>query len=154
MASCRAMPDAPPDLTASRAALLALVAGAVHLACDLAARLLPGAAPPYLLLAYMPEPFQALSPVAVSIAASAVNGLIACIALVALEPPPARPRRRQMAVLAAVLFSFWLLSGVLTAVVWLSGAGWRLVGALGLGAPRALAVAAVLVRLRYGRAEM
>jgi hypothetical protein len=141
------------DWTVSHAALLALVAGGVHLTCDLAASLLPGATPPYLLLPYAPEPFQALSPVAVSIAASVVNGIIAAIALAAIEPAPSRSPGRQVMVLAAVLFAFWMLSGTLTAVVWLTGAGWRVAGALALGAPRALLVAGVLVWLRGRRSE-
>ncbi len=148
------MPDASQaGWTASRAVLLAFVAAVLHLACDLAATLLPVATPPYLLLAFAPEAFQALSPLAVSIAASAVNGIIAAIALAAIEPAAARTPGRQVAVLGAVLFAFWLLSGILTAVVWLTGAGWRLIGALGFGAPRALAVATVLVWLQDGRAD-
>ncbi len=139
------------DWTVGHAALLALAAAAVHLACDLTATFLPGATPPHLLLRYAPEPFQTLSPVAVGIAASAVNGIIAAIALAAVEPAQARSPGRQVTVLAAALFAFWLLSGSLTAVIWLTGAGWHVAGALGVGAPRAILVAAVLVWLHSRR---
>ena len=133
------------SLTPGRVTVLALAAGAVHLACDLAAAKIPFAAPPYLLFSYMPEAFRDLSPLGVSIAASAVNGVIAAIAFAAV--PTAR---RRPVPLGCVLFAFWAGSGLCLALVWLSGAGWRAITGLAFGAPRALAAAAVLLWLRPG----
>ncbi|ACG72674.1 conserved hypothetical protein [Anaeromyxobacter sp. K] len=133
---------------------LAALAGAVHLACDAAAAQVHAIAPPYLLLDHAAELFRDLLAldrtailVTVSVAASAVNGAIAALMAVALEDAP---RRRRA--LAWVLTAFWVLSGGLLILVYLSPPWGVALGSLAAGVPRAWAVAWVLDRA-LGRPE-
>ncbi len=143
------MPTQEPS--PSRLAALAVLAAALHLAFDAIGAALPWTSPPYLLLAWAPEPFRVLSPVAVSIAASAVDGAIAAIALAALEPSRGRSLGRQAILLAAVLWAFWLLSGGLLAAVWLAAPAGLVVASLAAGIPRCAAVAFALAALSRPR---
>jgi hypothetical protein len=121
----------------------ALVASAVHLVFDLLTTRLPWVAPPYLLLDHAAGPFRDLLAVdrgavlvAVSVAASGVNGLIAGLFGVALETA-----RRRVATLGLLLAGLWVFSGGLLALVYLSVPGGLLAGSLLAGVPRAFAVA-------------
>ncbi len=129
--------------------LLGLVAAAagLHLLLDGVCWLVPFAAPPHLLLRYAPEFVRDMvGPLGVGIAASIIWGLIAVIALAALEPGGGSPGRRTR-ILAAMLWGFWLLSEGLMALVWLD-APWGLVlGGLVAGLPRSALVAWALLRL-------
>lgn len=120
-----------------------LVASAVHLAFDFVATRLPGTAPPYLLLDHAAGPFRDLLSVdrgavlvAVSVAASIVNGLIAGLFGVALEGA-----RRRVTTLGLLLAGLWIFSGGLLALVYLSAPGALLAGSLLAGLPRSFAVA-------------
>jgi hypothetical protein len=139
------LPDASP-LSGRRVAALSVLAAALHGAFDAVTYRLPWAAPPYLRLADAPEMFEMLSPVAVSVAASCVSGIIAAIAVVAVEPG----RGRRSLALGAVIAGFWLLSAVLMRLTWLS-TPWpvALVG-IACGVPRGLVIGAVLSRLARG----
>jgi hypothetical protein len=90
--------------------------------------------------------FQLLSPVAVSIAVSAVSGIIGAIAVLALEPP-----RRRPVTLALVVTAFWLFSAGLTRVVWLSTPWGETVAGLLFGIPRGAAVGWCLAHLATPR---
>jgi hypothetical protein len=121
----------------------AVVATAVHLVLDLATSRLPLVSPPYLLLDHAAGPFRELLAigrgtvlVAVSVAASGVNGLIAGLFGVALEGA-----RRRVATLGLLLAGLWIFSGGLLALVYLSLPGGLLAGSLLAGVPRAFAVA-------------
>lgn len=143
------MPEAtlnePRPLGRARLALAGAVAAVLHAAFDAASVTFPPATPPYLRLADMPDVFQSLSPVAVSVAASCVSGVIAVIALVAT----AAARRRRLA-LSATVTAFWVLSAVLTRLVWLD-TPWP-VAAVGIlaGVPRGVVIGAVLAALAGG----
>jgi hypothetical protein len=140
--------DPQSTLASGRAAAFSLVAALAHLAIDALSSRWPWTTPPHLQLAYAPEVVrEMLSPLAVGIAASAVNGVIAGIALLAVEPWAGPAPGRRTLRLGVVLFGFWLLSDGLLALVWLS-APWSLVlGGLAAGLPRSLAVGWLLARL-------
>ncbi len=127
-------------------AALGLAAAALHAAFDAAAASWPPATPPYLRTSDMPDAFQTLSPVTISVAASCVSGLIAVIALLVTE----RARRRGLAI-GAVVTGFWLLSAALMRLVWLD-TPW-LTTAVGLlaGVPRGFIIGAVLAALAESR---
>jgi hypothetical protein len=127
-------------------AALGLTAAALHAAFDAAAASWSPATPPYLRTADMPDAFQTLSPVTISVAASCVSGLIAVIALLVTE----RARRRGLAI-GAVVTGFWLLSAVLMRLVWLD-TPW-LTTAVGLlaGVPRGFVIGGVLAALAERR---
>jgi hypothetical protein len=134
-------------LTGPRLLGLAAVAAGMHLAMDGLSWLVPFAAPPHLLLRYAPEFVREMvGPLGVSLAASIVWGLIAVIALAAIEPGAAPPARRAR-VFAAVLWGFWLLSEGLMALVWLDAPWGPVLGGLAAGVPRSAAVTWALVRL-------
>lgn len=142
------MPDAAPrPLAVARPAGLAALAASLHLCLDGIAWLVPGAAPPHLLLRYAPELVQELvAPLAAAIAASAIWGIIAVLALAAIEPAAASPGRRS-AILAGALLGLWLLSEGLLSLVWLDAPAGPVLGGLAAGLPRSLLVAFALVRL-------
>lgn len=141
------MNESPAPLGRVRLAGLGLLAAALHAAFDAATARLPATTPPYLRTADMPEAFQALSPLSVSIATSCVSGVIAVIALIATE----HARRRALA-LGATVTAFWLFSAALMTFVWLD-TPWPL-AAVGLaaGVPRGFAIGGLLAALA-GRAE-
>jgi len=145
----RTVPDAP-SLSGRRVAALSLVAAALHGVFDAITYRLPWAAPPYLRLQDAPEAFELLSPLSVSVAASCVSGVIAAIAIVAVEPG----RGRRALSLGAVLTGFWLLSAVLMRLTWLS-TPWS-VASVGIlcGIPRGFAIGAVLARLAGARGDL
>lgn len=149
------MPGAAPPvqrpLTAPRLLGLAALATGLHLGLDGLSWLVPGAAPPHLLLRYGPDfAREMVGPLGMSIAASATWGIVGVIALLAIEPVAGGPARRAR-VLAAVLWGFWLLSEGLMALVWLE-APWGLVaGGLLAGIPRSAAVAWALVWIEHRR---
>jgi hypothetical protein len=119
------------------------LAATLHAAFDAVAWRFEWAIPPYLRLADAPEPFQALSPVAVSIATSCVGGVIAAIAVAVVEPA----RRRRAAAVSAVVAAFWMGSALLTRLVWFSTPWWPSVTGLLCGIPRALVIGAVLAHV-------
>jgi hypothetical protein len=127
------MPTAPGG---GRALLLGIAAAVLHGACDLATFPSRWTRPPYLRIEDAPEMFHTLSPVGVSVAASAVSGVIAALAVLAVEPAPGRRART----LGIVLAAFWLCSAVLFQAVWLS-TGWRYgLTSLPLALPRGLVI--------------
>jgi len=151
VASSRSVPEATTaggrPLTGPRLLGLAAIAAGMNLALDGLSWLVPFAAPPHLLLRYAPEFVrEMLGPLAVSIAASAVWGLIGLIALLAIEPGAAPPARR-VRIFATALWGFWLLSEGLMALVWLEAPWGPVLGGLLAGIPRSAAVAWALVRL-------
>jgi hypothetical protein len=129
------------------------LAGAVHLALDLASSRLPWTTPPYLLLDYASETFRDLLLlgrttllVAVAAISAGVNGAIAGLFAAAL----AGARRRKLA-LAASLFALWVFSGGLMMLVYLDPPWAVALGSLAAGAPRVLLVAWVLDRVLFRR---
>ncbi len=130
----RTAPGAPFP-SSRRAAAIVLTAAALHAAFDAVTYRLPWTAPPYLRLQDAPEAFRTLSPVAVSLPTSIVGGVIALIAVAALEP-----RHRRAATLGAVITGFWLLSAALMRVVWLSTPWSVTLVALLAGVPRGFAI--------------
>ena len=154
MASSRLVPQAAPaggrPLTGPRLIGLVALAAGLHLALDALCWLVPWTAPPHLLLRYAPEFVRHMvGPLGVSIAASAVWGLIGVITLVAVEPGAGPPARR-VRVLATVLWGFWLLSEGLMSLVWLDAPWGPVLGGLAAGIPRSAAVAWLLARLERG----
>jgi len=135
------LPDHRP-LSGVRLAVLGLVAAALHAAFDAASTRFGATTPPYLKIDDWPEAFQLLSPVAVSLAASCVSGVIAVIALIATAPS----RRRALA-LGTLVAGFWMLSAALTRIVWLSTPWPTALLSIALGLPRGLAIGWVLGRL-------
>lgn len=127
-------------------AALGAVAAALHGAFDLAAASFGPTTPPYLRTADLPEAFQALSPVAVGVAASCVSGVIAVIALLATEGA----RRRGLA-LGATITGFWLLSAALMRLVWLDTPWATAAWGLAAGLPRGFVVGGVLAALARRR---
>jgi len=126
------------------ALLLLVTALAVNLAFDGLGALVPGAAPPHLLLRYAPEFVRdMLSTAAVSPAAAFVLSLIDLLLLGVV--PPGTPRRTW--VVAAWFFGFWLLAEGLLALVWLSAPAGEVLAGLAFGAARCLAAAWAMVRL-------
>jgi hypothetical protein len=141
-----------PALTSAFAAALGGAAGLAHLAFDGLATLAPGTAPPHLLLEYAPEIVREIvSPLSVSIASSAVHGAIAATALLAVEPAPGGRPARGALLLGLALWAFWLLSEGLLALVWLSAPVASVLGGLGFGLVRSLAIGWLLWRLRRRR---
>lgn len=135
------MPDPSPN--GKRVLALGALAVLVHAAFDLVTYPSAWTRAPYLRVEDMNEAFGALSPVAISIAASAVSGVIAVLALVAFEPAPGRRARS----LGVTLAAFWIFSALLTHAVWLSTPWTYALVALPLGIPRGLAVGWILARL-------
>lgn len=127
-----------------RLAALALLAALAHLALDWLFHFAEWATPPHLLVRHAPEVFQMLSPLAVGVAASAVNGVISLIALLSVAPPAGWRRARRALVLGLVLWGFWILSEGLLALVWLSAPAPTVLGGLAMGLPRSLLVAWLL----------
>lgn len=139
------VPDAP-SLSGRRVAALASLAALLHGLFDAITYRFPAVRPPYLRLEDAPEAFQMLSPVAVSISASCVSGLIATIVVIAVEP-----NRRRPALLGALVTGFWIFSAALMRTMWLSTA-WSTVGtALLCGIPRGLVIGALLAWLSLPR---
>lgn len=129
-----------------RTAALAAGAALLHLGFDIACSAVSWARPPYLRTEDLPEVFRELpfvsAPVAVSLAASAVSGILAAIALAAVEP--GAPRRRRQ--LVGIVTGFWLFTALLTWLVWLSTPFVRALPGIALGLPRGLAVGWLLWR--------
>ncbi len=155
MASSRSMPGAAlpirKPLTAPRLLGLIAVAAGLHLAVDGLSWLVPGTAPPHLLLRYGPDfAREMVGPLGMSIAACAIWGIVGVIALLAIEPIGGGPARRAR-VLAATLWGFWLLSEGLMALVWLDAPWGLVVGGLLAGIPRSAAVAWALVWMERRR---
>jgi hypothetical protein len=130
-------------ISGARALALGALAALLHAGFDLATWGSAWTRPPYLRLEDMPEVFSSLSPVGVSIAASAVSGVIAALAILAVEPQ----RDRRAVPLGLALAAFWLLSGVLTHAVWLRTSPAQAATSLLLGLPRGLAIGWAAARL-------
>jgi hypothetical protein len=126
-----------PSSSRRRVAAIAFVAAALHGALDATFSATSLTTPPYLRLGDAPDVFRLVSPVAVSLAASVVSGIIAAIATSILG---ARPERR-VALLGAVLAAFWMFSAALTRLAWLDTPLWPSVVGVLCGIPRGLAVA-------------
>lgn len=143
----------PPPPAPPRTAALGVGSALLHLAFDVACSAVAWARPPYLRMEDLPEAFRHLplvsAPVAVSVAASAVSGLLAVIALLAVEP--GTPRRRWQ--LTRIVTGFWLFTAVLTWLVWLSTPFTRILPGIALGLPRGLAVGWLLWRGSAGEAS-
>lgn len=127
---------------------LAALAAGLHLACDAVASRWGVTAPPYLLLDHAAPVFKELLLLdrttilaTVAVAASAVNGAIAAMLAVALEEVAHRRRT-----LAWVLVAFWVFSGGLMILVYLSPPWIAVAGSLAAGVPRAWLVAWALDR--------
>src|SRR5512139_1003302 len=106
----------------TRVPITAAIAAGAHLAIDALASRLPGTTPPYLLLDHVAGPFRDIVAldrttiaIAVSIAASGVNGLITATLAAALDDTD-RPVRS----LGLLLSGLWVLSGGLLALIYLS----------------------------------
>jgi hypothetical protein len=129
-------------------ALLA-VAWAVNVAFDVVGWVVPGLAPPHLLLRYAPEFVQQMvTPGVMSPVASAVLSAIDVL-LVGIVPPGTV---RRPLVLSAWILGFFILAEGLLALVWLS-APWPLVlGGLAFGVVRSAAAGWTLARLSDGPA--
>jgi hypothetical protein len=144
--------EPPATVGNARAASLFLVAALAHLALDWLSSRSSWTTPPHLQLSYAPELVrEMLTPLSVGIAASGVNGAIAAIALLAVDPWAGSAPGRRIVRLGLLIWGFWLLSDGLLALVWLS-APWSLVlGGLAAGLPRSLAVGWLLARLAAPR---
>ncbi len=129
-----------------RLAALALLAALLHLALDWIFHFAEWSSPPHLLVRHAPEVFQVLSPLAVGVAASAVNGVISLVALLSVAPADGPPPPRRTLVLGLVLWGFWILSEGLLALVWLSAPALVVLGGLFFGFPRSLLLAWALGR--------
>jgi hypothetical protein len=138
---------APSPTSPRRAAALGALAALAHLLLDAAVSRAPWARPPWLRMEDMPEAFRQLpfasAPVAVSLGASGVGGLIAVISLLAVEPDA--PRRRLL--LVGLVTGFWLFSALLTWLVWLETPFLVALPGILLGIPRGLVVGWLLWRL-------
>jgi hypothetical protein len=138
---------APAPLAARRVALLGALVALLHALLDALLSLAPWARPPWLRLEDMPEAFRELpfvsAPVAVSLAAAVVGGLLGIISLLAVEP--GAPHRLRL--LAGLVTGFWLLSALLSWLVWLETPFLAALPGILLGIPRGLAVGWVLWRL-------
>jgi len=144
---------APPRRASLPTPALGAAAALVHLGFDVACGAISWARPPYLRTEDLPEVFRMLpfvsASVAVSVAASAVSGLLAVIALLAVEPDAPR-RRRQI---TGIVTGFWLFTALLTWLVWLSTPFTRALPGIALGLPRGLAVGWLLWRGSGGDAS-
>ena len=140
-------PDLSPPPAPRRTGALAVLAALVHLLFDAAQSVLPGLRPPYLRFEDMPEAFRELpfvsAPVAVSVASSAVGGLLAAISLLAVEERA--PNRRPL--LLGLVTGFWLFSACLGWLTWLSTPFLSVLPGILLGIPRGLTVGWLLWRL-------
>jgi hypothetical protein len=141
------LPEAP--ISGGRSIALGALAAAVHGLFDAVTWPSPLTRPPYLRLEDMPEVFAMLSPLGVGIATSAVSGIIAALAIVAVEPA----RGRRTWTLGLVLAAFWLFSALLTQAVWLR-TSWALAAtSLPFALPRGLLIAWLVGRLAPGAGE-
>ena len=146
-----APPPTPPGTARPparrRTAALAALAAAVHLAFDAAQSAVGWLRPPYLRFEDMPEAFRELpfvsAPVAVSVASAAVGGILAAIALAAVEERA--PHRLRL--LVTLVTGFWLFSAVLSWATWLATPFLAALPGILLGVPRGLAVGWLLWRL-------
>lgn len=134
----------------TRVPFTAIVAALAHLALDAVASRVAWTTPPYLLLDHVAGPFRDIVAldrtsvgVAVSVAASSVNGLITATLAAALDDTERRVRG-----LGLLLSGLWVLSGGLLALIYLSAPLGILVGSLAAGVPRSFAVAWVADRVR------
>jgi len=130
-----------------RTLIPAAAAAAAHLAFDAAASLVPWLRPPYLRFEDLPEVFRELpfvsAPVAVSLAASAVGGILAAISLLAVEP--SEPRRLRLVTM--LVTGLWLFSALLSWLTWLSTPLAAVLPGILAGIPRGLTVGWLLWRL-------
>jgi len=140
----RMSPPSPPS--SRRTVALGAGAALLHLGFDAACSAVSWARPPYLRMEELPEAFRQLplvsAPVAVSVATSMISGLLAVIALLAVEP--GAPRRRRQ--LIGIVTGFWLFTAALTWLVWLSTPFARVLPGIALGLLRGLAVGWLLWR--------
>jgi hypothetical protein len=136
-------PVADRSISGARALALGALAALLHGGFDLLTWPSTWTRPPYLRLEDMPEVFSSLSPAGVSIAASAVSGFIAALAILAVEPE----RNRRVVALGLVLAAFWLFSALLTHAVWLRTSWTYALTSLPLALPRGLAIGWVAARL-------
>jgi hypothetical protein len=134
----------------TRVPVTAAVAAAAHLTVDALASRLPWTTPPYLLLDHVAGPFRDLVAldrgtiaIAVSIAASGVNGLMTATLAAALDGTGRRVRN-----LGLLLSGLWVLSGGLLALIYLSAPLALLAGSLAAGVPRSFLVAWIAERMR------
>ena len=134
------MPEHRP-LSRARLAVLGVVAAALHAAFDAASSRFGPTTPPYLRLEDWPEAFQLVSPLAVSLTASCVSGVIAVIAAVV-----AAPARRRALTLGALVAGFWIFSAALTRLVWLATPWPAAFVGIALGLPRGLVIGWALAR--------
>jgi hypothetical protein len=122
-------------------------AWALNVAFDGVGWLVPGLAPPHLLLRYAPEFVQQMvTPAVMGPVASAVLAAIDVL-LVGIVPPGTR---RRAIVLAAWIFGFFVLAEGLLALVWLSAPVALVLGGLAFGAVRSAAAGWALARLSEG----
>ena len=137
------------SIPAGRAFALGTLAAVLHGLFDLLTWPYPLTRPPYLRLEDMPQAFSSLSPAGVSLAASAVSGVIAALAIVAVEPA----RNRRVVTLGLVLAAFWLFSALLTHAVWLRTSWTLALTSLPLAVPRGLAIGWIASRLLPARPD-
>lgn len=123
--------------------VLAALAAGIHLAFDALASRSAFTSPPYLLLDHAGELFRDLLALdrsailgTVAVSAAVVNGIIAAMLGVALEA-----NRRRRRTLTWVLFGFWVFSGGLMILVYLSPPWGVVAGSLAAGLPRVWLVA-------------
>jgi hypothetical protein len=137
--------SAPPTaaLSSLRLAALGALAAVLHGGLD-AASSAAGATPPYLRLADAPEAFRVLSPFAVSVAFSAVSGVIAAIALVVVS---ASRRGAAALPLGVAIAALWILSAALSRVAWFDTPAGPTLLSIACGVPRGLAIGWILTRL-------
>jgi hypothetical protein len=131
------------SITGPRALALGALAAALHGVADLVCWPSPLLRPTYLRLEDGPEVFATLSPVGVSVAASAVSGAIAALSVSVVEPSP----RRRALTLGAVLAAFWAFSACLTWAVWLRTPAPLVASSVLVGSLRGLVIGWVLARL-------
>jgi hypothetical protein len=137
------MTAASPPPSGARLAALGATAALLHAAFD-ALSTGAGVAPPYLRLDDAPEVFRLVSPVAVSVAASAIGGIIAAICLVVVA---AAARGVRALPLGAAIAAFWIFSAVLARLAWFTTPPGASIAAIACGVPRGLAIGWALASL-------
>lgn len=123
--------------------VLTAIAAGIHLGCDALASRSAFTSPPYLLLDHAGELFRELLSLdrttillTVAVSAAVVNGAIAAMLGVALEAV-----RRRRWTLTWVLYAFWVFSGGLMMLVYLSPPWTVALASLAAGLPRVWLIA-------------